>query len=61
MIASVRADSAALKSWNAYTCANFSATDEGRRPSGAPDILSGRRRASACCPQELRPTAAKVQ
>jgi hypothetical protein len=36
VIASVRAYSAALKSWNAYTCANFSATDEGRRPSGAP-------------------------
>jgi hypothetical protein len=36
IIASVRAYSAELKSWNAYTCANFSATDEAQRPSGAP-------------------------
>lgn len=36
IIASVRAYSAALKSWNAYTCVNFNTTDAGSRPSGAP-------------------------
>ena len=35
IIASVRAYSAALKSWNAYTCVNFNTTDAGPRPSGA--------------------------
>ena len=36
IIVSVRAYSAALKSWNAYTCANFSTADAAQRPAGAP-------------------------
>ena len=36
IMASVRAYSAALKSSNAYTCTNFSTTDEAQRPSGVP-------------------------
>jgi hypothetical protein len=36
IIASVRAYSAALKSSNAYTCANFSTADAVHRPAGAP-------------------------
>ena len=36
IMVSVRAYSAALRSWNAYTCADFSAADAVQRPSGAP-------------------------
>lgn len=36
IIASVQAYTATMKSWNAYTCVNFNATDAGPRPSGAP-------------------------